>query len=103
MSKDKYFHNNWQYWKDAPEELMESVSYDQFMEWRVGGWELMSTAHCVIRATNHSTGKITEHVYKRPAAAQEKIEQMLLENNYDFTIVDDSTVKTFSRKDYTNG
>ena len=102
MSKD-YLPNNWQHWHDAPEDLIGEIPYDEFMEWKIGGWQLPSSHTCIIRATNKDTGKITERAYKKQAAAEERIRQLILENNYELTVVDHETVQHYIRKsDETN-
>ena len=61
--KKPYYPNNLKALKDAPVEAFESIEYDEFMDWKISGWEIPSSVACVIREENYVTGKITEHVY----------------------------------------
>ena len=88
MSKKKdYFPNNWEAYSEADAELFESLPFDQFMDWKVAGWELPSSVTCIIREKNLRTGKIKEHVYQRRHAANKKIKQLML-SGHKFTIID---------------
>ena len=81
MSKKKkkpYFHNNVDAFRAAPSECFDSLSFDEFMEWKTGGWELPSSVVCIIREQT-KRGKIKEHVYKRSHAATDKIKKLMSE------------------------
>ena len=90
--KKKYFPNNWKKLKDVPEELFEGITYEDFMEWRVGGYEIPSSVNCIIREQNIDTGKVTEHVYQRNSAAQRKIKQLIELGESEFVVCDDESV-----------
>ena len=47
--KRKEFPNNWQKFKDAPDDLFHQHTFDEIMDWRVGAWELPSNISCLIR------------------------------------------------------
>jgi hypothetical protein len=47
-----YFDNNWQEYKDAPDDMFHTHTFEEVMSWKVGGWELPSSVCCVIRATD---------------------------------------------------
>ena len=47
------------------------------MEWKVSGWELPRDVACIIRACSLADHKVTEHVYKRMSAAENKIRQYM--------------------------
>ncbi len=70
--KKPYFHNNWQLYKDADESFFLSHTFDEFMEWKLGGWELPSSVCCIIRETDPKTKKVKEHVYSKKAKAEDK-------------------------------
>jgi hypothetical protein len=81
----KYFPNNWQRFKDVPADDFETISYDDFMDWKVAGWEINSSYNVIIRATNLENSKVVEHVYKRQSAAEGKIQEYL--NSLDHELV----------------
>ena len=99
MGKAKYFPNNWEHWNNAPEGWSnnETPTFNEFMEWRVGGWDLPSSVNCIVRATNKDTGRVQEFVYNTDGNAVKKIQQLILENNYDITIVNHDTVQVYTR------
>ena len=70
------------------------IDYEEFMDWKVYGWEIPSNVCCLIRARNMTTGKVKEHVYQRTTAADKKIKQLTLQRNVEFTIVTDEHVAT---------
>ena len=88
--KKPYYHNNWQAYKDADDGMFIDHTYEEFMGWKVAGWELPSTVACIIRETN-TKGKVKEHVYKRHKAAQKKIIK-LMDQGADFIVADDESI-----------
>lgn len=90
--KSKYFPNNWEAYSEADAELFESLPFDQFMDWKVAGWELPSSVTCIIREKNVKTGKIKEYVYQKPSAAKNKVKQLMDEGVAEITVVNQDTV-----------
>ena len=43
MTKKKLFANNWKEYRDTPVEMFPDVGYEEYMEWRVHGWEILPT------------------------------------------------------------
>ena len=84
--KKPYYPNNWKALKDAPVEAFESIEYDEFMDWKISGWEIPSSVACVIREENYVTGKITEHVYKRLSAGERKARQLMALGQGEFIV-----------------
>ena len=64
MKQKPYYPNNWEAISNAPDECFETLPFEQFMDWKIAGWELPSSIDCIIREHNLETGKITEHVYR---------------------------------------
>ena len=93
--KQRYFHNNWRAIKDTPAELFGlpqgHLSFEEFMDWKVAGWELPSSVCCIIRETDTKTKKVKEHVYSKRSYAMKKIED-LMQAQKEFTIVDEYQV-----------
>ena len=76
MNKKKYFPNNWKAYRDAPAEWFEPLTFEQFMDWKMSGWELPSSVECIIREETKS-GKIKEYVYTRPGDAKNRIKRIM--------------------------
>ena len=62
MTKQPYYPNNWRAFKDAPDETFETLTFDEFMDWKIGGWELPSSCNYIIREQNLNTGKIKDAI-----------------------------------------
>ena len=90
--KKPYFPNNVEAYRGAPSEWFAEIPYDEFMDWKVGGWELPATCNYLIRERNLSTGKVKEYAYRRPSAAKKKLEQRMQFGNLEFTVCDDDAV-----------
>ena len=94
--KKKYFPNNWRRYKDQPDEFFSLGgkvyhTFDDIMEWKVGGWELPSSVCCIIRVEDKDTGKVKEYVYSNSKSAV-KFCNKLMEQGHEFTIVDEEQV-----------
>ena len=99
MAKKKpYFHNNVEALREAPAEYFHAMPYDEFMDWKIGGWELPSSCNYIIRERNLSTGKVKEYVYQKPAAARKKLEQRMKDGNLEFTVADHDSVHFLTPK-----
>ena len=91
MKKKKYFPNNWQAYKDADESLFVQHTYEEFVTWKLEGWELPSSVCCIIRVTDSKTKKIKEHVYSQPKSAMNFVGKLMAEG-HEFTVVDEESV-----------
>ena len=91
MKKKKYYPNNWQAYKDSDDSLFKDHNFNDFMNWKVAGWELPSSVCCIIRVTNKKSGKVKEHIYSRPYHAQNFIDKLLVQG-HEFTIVDEASI-----------
>ena len=89
MAKKKpYFPNNWKKLKDVPSDYFESVGFDEFMDWKIAGWEIPSSVKCIVRETNLNTGKIKEYTFSRYGDANNKIKKLMSNGDSEFTICD---------------
>ena len=86
MSGKRYYPNNWEQYKDAPDEMFEPHLFEEVMEWKVAGWELPSSVCCIIRVRDSKTYKIKEHTYMRETAAQNKVRQLMKNPDIEFTV-----------------
>ena len=77
MSKKKpYYPNNWQAFKDAPDEMFCDHTFDELMDWKVAGWELPSSVYCIIRTMDVNTKKVKEYVANPVDTNPDRIEQI---------------------------
>ena len=97
-SKKEYFANNWQQYKDSPDEDFIPHTFEEVMSWKVAGWELPSSVYCVIRVMDKETRAIKEHVYSRPGAAQNKVQQLLNTAGIEFTVCDHNSIHHLTEK-----
>ena len=105
MSKKKkppYFPNNWKAIKDAPDDAfynpdMGPLSFQDFMDWKLGNWEISSSHCCIIKVTDRHTGKIKEYAYSKPKAAVNFINK-LLDQGHEFTMCDEEQVQLLQPK-----
>mgnify|MGYP001163817941 CR=1 FL=1 len=92
MSKKKYYPNNWRVVKSAPDEMFPSISYEEFMEWKIAGWELPSSVGAVIRTQHLETGKVNEYVYQLPAYAKKRVRKLMDEGECEITVCTHSAI-----------
>tara|TARA_R100000781_G_scaffold100343_1_gene63850 strand:+ start:153 stop:476 length:324 start_codon:yes stop_codon:yes gene_type:complete len=92
MAKKKpYYPNNWKKIKNVPAEYFDSLSFEEFMDWRGDNWEIPSSVACIIREENSVTGLITEYTYSKPSAARKRVNQ-IMDAGHDFTIANAAEV-----------
>ena len=97
MTKKKLFANNWKEYRDTPVELFPEVPFEEYMDWRVHGWEILPTHCCVIRASTY-TGKVKEYSYKRWSAAEKRINKLMDDPDMiEIVIADDEEVQLIQR------
>ena len=100
--KKTYLPNNWKAIRDTPAEYFEDpekpLTFDEFMEWKLGGFELPSSHVCIIRTMNINTGKVKEYAYKRPKAAKNKLVKLMERGDLEFTICDEDNVHLLTPK-----
>ena len=100
MAKKEYMPNNWQEYKDAPDDAFIPHTFDEIMSWKVAGWELPSSVCCVIRVTDIETKKVKEHVYSKRSAAQAKVDQLINTPGIELTVADHESIHHLTPSDY---
>ena len=90
--KREYFPNNWQEFKDAPDDLFQPHTYEEVMDWKVAGWELPGSVACIIHVHDNKTGKVREHVYQREHAAQDKVRKLMKTPHIEFTVCNHESI-----------
>ena len=93
----KYFPNNWQRFKDAPDDMFYTPTWDEFTKWKLAGWELPESVVCIIRAEKDN--KIQEYTYQRECYAHDRIDQLMREG-VSFTVVDNEAVHHLNAEDF---
>jgi hypothetical protein len=84
--KKRYYPNNWQEYKDAPDKFFLPLAFDEFMDWKIAGWELPSSVSCIIRERNTITGKVKEYTYSRVGDAKNKCRAIMDIGESEFTV-----------------
>ena len=92
MKKNKYYPNSWQEYKDSDDDFFYDHEFEDFMNWKVHGWQLPSSVCCIIRETDTKTKKVKEYVYSKPKYAVKKIHK-LMDAGKEFSICDHSQVQ----------
>ena len=90
--KKPYFHNNVEAIREAPDAFFVPIPFDEFMDWKIGGYQLKREIAAIIRERDVDTGKIKEHVYRYRHAAQKKCRKLMYEGNKEITIVQQDAV-----------
>ena len=94
--KKPYYHNNWQTIKDTPDEYFSmphgDLTFDEFMDWKIGGYEIPSSVNCIIREKRVDTGEVTEYVYQTAGRARNKARQIMDEGVSELTVCTDVAV-----------
>jgi len=100
MAKKKkpYFPNNWHAYANCPAEFFESMPIEQFMDWKIEGWEIPSSVSCIIREEDSETGTINEYVYSRTSAADKKARKIMAKGNT-FTVCTHDSLHYMSPKE----
>ena len=51
--KKPYYPNNWKAYKDAHESFFLPMDYDEFMDWKIAGWEMTTSVICIHHMEPH--------------------------------------------------
>ena len=92
MSKQPYYPNNWRAYKDAPDQFFLSMPFDEFMDWKMMGWQIPSSVYCIMRDYNKRTGKIKEYVYQRSDHAERKLTNLMVKGESEITVTTEDQV-----------
>ena len=91
-TKKPYYDNNWQQYKDSPDEHFIPHTYEEFMLWKGEAWDLPSSVCCLIRVADIETGKVKEYTYRKPSAARKRVEKLLKQDGVEFTVCKHDTM-----------
>ena len=70
----------------APADVFTPIPFDEFMEWKIGGYEIPSSINSIIREKRLDTGEVTEYVYNTPGHAKRKAKQIMDEGVSEFVV-----------------
>tara|TARA_R100000152_G_scaffold19648_2_gene12105 strand:- start:282 stop:596 length:315 start_codon:yes stop_codon:yes gene_type:complete len=87
MTKKRYYPNNWRAIRNAPDEIFDSLPFEDFMSWRADNWELPSSVFCLIREDNIETGKVKEYTYTNRTAARKKLIELCGNKDAEISVV----------------
>ena len=94
-----YLPNNWKELSRVPASFFESITFDEFMDWKVAGWALPSSVSCILRVTDVNTKKVKEYTYQRRHAAEKKVKQLMEYSDKEFIICDSDNIHVLYPKD----
>lgn len=94
--KRPYYPNNWDEYAEASDDMFIPHTFEELMTWKVANWELPSSVACLIRTTNVKTKKVQEFTYSRRHAAQNKIRELMLTPDIEFTVCDHQSIHHLS-------
>jgi len=92
MSKRKYYPNKWKQVNAVPSENFESIDFDLFMDWKMGGYELPEGVVCLLRERNLKTNKVSEYTYMQMSAAKRRTDKIIKQGDSELTICTHSQV-----------
>tara|TARA_R100000008_G_scaffold68334_1_gene45544 strand:+ start:483 stop:824 length:342 start_codon:yes stop_codon:yes gene_type:complete len=84
--KKKYFPNNYDAIARCPSEWFHAIPFDEFMDWKIHGYEIPSSINSIIREKRLDTGEITEYVYQSAGRAKNKARQIMDEGVSEFIV-----------------
>ena len=95
----KYYPNNIEAIRDAPDEYFEPCTWEEFHDWKLCAWEIPTSVVCIMRAERKDTGEITEHVYQQPKAAQKRLLSYMQDGEHEVTICNSESIHLVKRHD----
>ena len=96
----KYFPNNWNRLVKVPDSYFESLDYEDFMDWKMHGWEIAGSHNCIIRTIDCETGKVREYTYQRKSAAHKKMMKLLHEQKHEILICTHENIQHLKPEKY---
>ena len=96
----KYFPNNWNRLVKVPHQYFESLDYEDFMDWKMNGWEIAGSHECIIRTIDCESGKVKEYVYQRKSAARKRMLKLLNEQKHEILICTHDNIQHLKPEKY---
>jgi hypothetical protein len=99
MAKKKYFPNNWKEYKHQPDWFFHPIPYEEFMDWKMMGWEIPSSVAAIIREQDLETGKVKEYVYSTVNGANKRCRKIMQESKSEFIVCSQDDIAHMFPKD----
>tara|TARA_R100001082_G_scaffold86486_1_gene53074 strand:+ start:438 stop:773 length:336 start_codon:yes stop_codon:yes gene_type:complete len=80
------FPNNWEAIEDCPDSFFYPIPFDEFMDWKIFGYEIPSSIDSIIREHNLETGKVTEYVYRTLDGGKKRAKRIMDEGKSEFIV-----------------
>ena len=100
MSNRKYYPNKWKQIQNIPAKYFDNIDYEDFMDWKLGGYEIPDNVLCLVRDRNLKTNKVTEHVYKQSPAASKLIHKLAHKGDSEITVCTHNAVAHIEPHNY---
>ena len=100
MTSKKYFPNNWNRIAKVPSDYFESLPYDDFMDWKMNGWEIAGSHDCIIRTIHCETGVVKEYSYQRKDAAKKRLKKLLTESQHELIVCTHENIQHLKPEKY---
>ena len=84
--KKKDFPNNYDAIAECPPKFFHSIPYDEFMDWKICGYEIPSSINSIIREQDLETGKVTEYVYQTVNGGRNRARKIMDEGKSEFVV-----------------
>ena len=96
--RNKYFPNNVRAIQEAPDYIFKPVAFDEFITWKVQGYELPESVFCLMRIKDTNTGNIEERYYNTVHHAKKRLSKCI-EDGKEITMVSMEGVYHLSPED----
>ena len=80
------FPNNYEAIKQCPDSFFFQIPFDEFMDWKIFGYEIPSSIDSIIREHNLETGKVTEYVYRTLDGGKKRAKRIMDEGKSEFVV-----------------
>ena len=82
----KDYPNNFDKYRKNTTEKFKQIEFEEFMDWKIAGWELPGSIACIIRVDNSRTNKQQEFVYRRIGDAVKRTQKLMEDEDNTITI-----------------
>ena len=84
--KKKDYPNNFEAIRQAAHQFFESIPFDEFMEWKMLGWEIPSSVAAIVREQDLNTGEVKEYIYNTISGANKRCKRIMKESKSEFLV-----------------
>jgi len=94
----KEFPNNWEEIADAPDEMFDTCTFEEFMI-GMSNWHIPSSHAVIMRVTNKDTGKVKELAYQKMGSARNKMLKLVEDPANEIVICDNNSIHLIKQQD----